>query len=458
MDEAAQLNVEREFEGSTLGDVRRRDRLQKLAKSLAIDPTASFPAATKTDAALEAAYRLLRNKSVSMEGILAGHYAQTVARASSESVVLAVHDTTAFKFKGDRDGLGPLHGRGQGFQGHFTLLVRPGEARLPLGVIAVQTWVRPEGGQEATETTGQSWEASRWKKGAAKAEERIGDKCAVIHVMDREGDSYDLWAELITANSRFVIRNSRRRILANGESLSDVIGRATTVIEREVQLSGRRAVNDLFHRRRNPARETRLARLALSAQSVTIPRPLTCSEKLPETIQINFVHVREIDTNGSEPPVDWTLATTEPITSVADIERVVDIYRSRWVIEEYFKALKTGCGYEQRQLESEHTLTNALALLVPVAWQLLLLRSLSRESEDAPATDVLTKTQLTVLASFSKKLPSKPTVRQAMLAIAGLGGHIKNNGEPGWLVLGRGFQFLLTLEQGWNASKRSDQS
>ncbi|HYP75722.1 MAG TPA: hypothetical protein VER12_07205, partial [Polyangiaceae bacterium] len=62
------------------------------------------------------------------------------------------------------------------------------------------------------------------------------------------------------------------------------------------------------------------------------------------------------------------------------------------------------------------------------------------------------------LASFSKKLPSKPTVRQAMLAIAGLGGHIKNNGDPGWLVLGRGFQFLLTLEQGWNASKRSDQS
>lgn len=458
MNEAAQLDVEREFEGSTLGDVRRRDRLQKLAKSLAVDPTASFPAATRTDAALEAAYRLLRNKSVSMEGILAGHYAQTVERASSESVVLAVHDTTAFKFKGERDGLGPLHGRGQGFQGHFTLLVRPGEARLPLGVIAVQTWVRPAGGQKKTEITGQSLEASRWKKGAAKAEERVAQKCAVIHVMDREGDSYDLWAELITAKSRFVIRNSRRRILENGEALSDVIERAATVIEREVQISGRRAVNDLFHRQRNPARETRLARLALSTQSVTLPRPLNCSEKLPATIQVNFVHVREVDTNGSEPPVDWVLATTEPTKSVSDIEHVVDTYRSRWVIEEYFKALKTGCDYEQRQLESEQTLTNALALLAPIAWQLLLLRSLSRESEEVPATEVLTETQLSVLAAFSKKLPSKPTIRQALLAIAGLGGHIKNNGEPGWLVLGRGFQFLLTLEQGWNASKRSDQS
>ena len=458
MDETAQLNLVREFEGSALGDARRQSRLQTLVKSLSVDPAASFPAATRTDAALEAAYRFLRNKSVSMEGILAGHYAQTVERATFEDVVLAVHDTTPFKFTGNREGLGPLHGRGQGFQGHFSLLVRPGEARLPLGVIAVQTWVRPEGGQEITETTGQSLEASRWKKAAALVEKRIAGKCAVIHVMDREGDSYDLWAELMAAKSRFVIRNSRRRRLENGEFLSDVIERGNTIVEREVQLSGRRAANDLFHRRRNPARETRLARLALSAQTVMLRRPLKCAENLPEAIRVNFVHVREIDTNGSEPPVDWMLATTEPIESVADIERVVDIYRSRWVIEEYFKALKTGCGYEQRQLESEHTLTNALALLVPIAWQLLLLRSLSRECDDAPATEVLTEIQLSVLAAFSKKLPPKPTVRQAMLAIAGLGGHIKNNGEPGWLVLGRGFQFLLTLEQGWEASKRSDQS
>lgn len=460
MDEAAQLNVVREFEKSILGDPRRRDRLQKLAESLAVAPAASFPAATKTDAALEAAYRFLRNKSVSMEGILAGHYAQTVERAAAESLVLAVHDTTAFKFKGNRDGLGPLHGRGQGFQGHFSLLVRPGEARFVLGVIAVQTWVRPVGGQEITETPGQSLEASRWKRGAEMAEQRLDGRCSVIHVMDREGDSYDLWAELMTRGSRFVIRNSRPRKLASGEMLSEVIERGTTVVEREVQLSGRRAVNDLFHRRRNPARETRLARLAISAQSVVLPRPLNCVEHLPESIRLNFVHVREVDTNGSEPPVDWVLATTEPIDSIADIERVVDTYRSRWVIEEYFKALKTGCDYERRQLESEHTLSNGLALFVPIAWQLLLLRSLSREStDDLPATQVLTETQLSALAAeVGNKLPKQPTVRQAMLAIAGLGGHIKNNGEPGWLVLGRGFHFLLILERGWKASKRSDQS
>jgi hypothetical protein len=47
-----------------------------------------------------------------------------------------------------------------------------------------------------------------------------------------------------------------------------------------------------------------------------------------------------------------------------------------------------------------------------------------------------------------------------MLAIAGRGGHIKANGEPGWQVLGRGYHDLLLLELGWVAAQasRRDQS
>ena len=50
-------------------------------------------------------------------------------------------------------------------------------------------------------------------------------------------------------------------------------------------------------------------------------------------------HVREIETHGEEQPIEWTLAMTEPIATEADIERIVDAYRARWVIEEYFKAI-----------------------------------------------------------------------------------------------------------------------
>jgi len=45
-----------------------------------------------------------------------------------------------------------------------------------------------------------------------------------------------------------------------------------------------------------------------------------------------------------------------------------------------------------------------------------------------------------------------------MLAIARLGGHLKRNGEPGWLVLDRGYLKLLDLAQGFHIAKRCDQS
>jgi hypothetical protein len=458
------VGLEAEYEGSGLGDVRRHCRLKELARALEAEPSASLPKATKTEAAREAAYRLLANDAVTMDGILAGHYAQTVERAASEGWVLAVHDTTEFKFAGEgvREGLGPLRGRGsgQGFFAHFTLLVAPGELRRPLGVIALQTIVRPEGGTKVkANVRGQSREAARWKEGAELAEERLEGRCAAVHVMDREGDSYDLWAELIQAGRRFVIRNGKKRWAQGDTLLTEVLGNSRTIVEREVALSRRRQEEIRFNRRRHPARAERLAQLALSAQSVTIPRPVGCSKELPETLTLNFVEVREIETNGAEPPIDWMLATTEPIETVEDVERIVDSYRSRWIIEEYFKALKTGCAYEKRQLESMQTLFNALAVLVPIAWRLLLLRSLSRDLADAPASEALTESQLQVLIATSHlRLPKMPTLRQALLAVAALGGHIKNNGEPGWMVLGRGFETLLTLELGWKAAKRSDQS
>jgi hypothetical protein len=56
------------------------------------------------------------------------------------------------------------------------------------------------------------------------------------------------------------------------------------------------------------------------------------------------------------------------------------------------------------------------------------------------------------------KLGKVPSINQAMLAIAKLGGHIKNNGEPGWAVLGRGYEDLLLLERGAALALGCDQS
>lgn len=463
--------LEVEFRGAELGDLRRTRRLIQLARALDGDPGASLPDATETEAALEGAYRLLRNDEVSAEGILAGHYGQTVERAATEDCVIAVHDTTIFEFSGEvaREGLGPLRGKGQGFLAHMTLLVAVGEPRRPLGVVSLETIVRERGrkkparkkAQQAAEQNAS--ESVRWINGVRATERRLEGRCSAIHVMDREGDAYPLLSELLHDQYRFVVRSRFDRFVSESKArrLSDVLAQAVTVVERTVTLSSRHQDKILFNRKRHPARTGRLARLALSAASVEFCRPQGSDSELPETLSLNVVQVREVETHGENEPVHWTLITTEPIATAADIERVVDAYRARWIIEEYFKAIKTGCAYEKRQLESMHTLLNALAILIPIAWRLLLLRTLSRETPDQPATQALTATQLEVLEATSPKpLPPNLTLRQAMLAVAALGGHIKNNGDPGWLVLGRGYEKLLVLERGWLAArlKRRDQS
>ena len=104
-----------------------------------------------------------------------------------------------------------------------------------------------------------------------------------------------------------------------------------------------------------------MATLEVTASRITVYRPSTSRAK-PTEMQLNVDHVRELDVPAEFEPVDWKVVTTEPIGSIEAIERVVDVYLTRWVIEEFFKALKTGCAFEKRQLGTLGALLNALAL------------------------------------------------------------------------------------------------
>ena len=104
-------------------------------------------------------------------------------------------------------------------------------------------------------------------------------------------------------------------------------------------------------------------------------------------------------------------------------------------------------------MESMATLLNVLAIFIPIAWSMLRLRSLAKDDE-IPATVALTGIQIEVLRRASTTpMPPVPSAREAMLAIARLGGHIKNNGDPGWQVLARGYNDLFMLEAGFRLAQ-----
>jgi hypothetical protein len=274
--------------------------------------------------------------------------------------------------------------------------------------------------------------------------------------MDREADSYAFLVELASTNKRFVIRmaSSKRQLADDAGTVADILTAATVVAEREVPLSTRGRSSLPSYRKLHPARQERIARLEIVSAAVTIKRPCSSNTSASKTLALNVVQVREPAPPEGEVPVEWRLWTTEPVATREQALAVVDAYRGRWRIEEYFKALKQGCAIEKRQLESHDGLVNTLALMVPIAWRLLCLRTFAHAAAALPATAVLSPRQVHCLrAALIKRkrppLPKSPTVRDALFGIAGLGGHIKNNGDPGWMVLGRGFDDLLMIELGY---------
>jgi len=264
-------------------------------------------------------------------------------------------------------------------------------------------------------------------------------------VIDREGAAIEPFHGIIASGDGFVIRlTKQRRVELEGVSLKvlDAANQFEGIHELEVPLSRRRP--HFFKSKEHAPRRARTARLEYAAAPVSIRRPWMADPgSLPPTIAVNLVCAKEVDPPEGEEPVDWILATNLPISTVHEVIRVVDTYKARWRIEEFFKALKTGCAFEKRQLETLDATKKLLAISLVVAWRILLLRDESRCSPERPTTS-LSRTEIAVLRETGPlPLSKKPTAREALLAVAALGGHIKNNGDPGWLVIGRGFERLV---------------
>ena len=164
-------------------------------------------------------------------------------------------------------------------------------------------------------------------------------------------------------------------------------------------------------------------------------------------VAAGVVRVWEETGPGAAPGLEWLLLCDQPVTDVAQALTCVRQYTSRWLIEDFHKALKTGLGGERLQLHTAARLFAAVALLSVVA--LVDLREKSRLEPDAPAEAAgLTGPELRVLRHQSRR--PLHTVRAVYLALAALGGHLGRTGDgpPGWQILWRGRRTLRLLVEG----------
>ncbi len=455
-----------------MGDPRRQKRLAKTVAKLARNPRASLPDAMQSESELEGAYRLVNNAAIEPQQLFDVLAESAAERAKVAGDVLVIHDTTPCTFEhADPTEIGYLSTGKAGFYAHCALVIEGNAWRRPLGVVHLEIISRKQHSKRGRKNKASGLETSRWKdresarwsRGIDASAERLAACRSVCHIADREGDSYAVLASMVGKGQSFVVRVNHDRKVGDPEDLAEQwlpikerVRGLEGIFEREVPLSERKRSSAPRANKGRPVRNARLAQLSFSATAVVVKRPGHIGASAPKTLTLNVVHVSEPCPPTGEPGVEWLLFTTLPVDSEKQVAIVVDNYRARWTIEEFNKALKTGCAYESREFESLHALLIVLAMSLPIACELLWLRSRARHDPDAPATEVVTTQQLKILRLLgSRNVPSKATARDALWAVAGLGGHLKRNGEPGWLVLYRGMQTLLNYEAGFEAGLKA---
>src|SRR5258708_23898155 len=352
-----------------LGDGRRTERLRVIAESWSAAPDQGVPSASKSIAKTEATYRFLNNPSVTYAPIVEAHIQQTCERVADAGTAIVAHDTSEFAFGGEvpRTGLGRLKGGDQGFLGHIALAISADGKRRPFGILGFAPWVRT-GGPRRRKANGRKKSGSDYAKETGKESARWGEmidevsgrvRGSLVHVMDREADAYPLLWQLIEGHHRFVLRVSKDRVgqATEGEGptelLSGAVGRVEGLCEIEVPIS-RRAKSSIPAKARTfGPREARVAKLQVATTHLRVQKPRYQMD-VPKWLDLNVVHVREIEAPEGVDEVEWRLFTTEPIETMTDVMAVIEYYRARWLIEEFFKALKTGCAVAKRQHESLH--------------------------------------------------------------------------------------------------------
>ena len=442
------------FGDCQLGDKRRTKRLIQVAEKAVNNPSGSFPEQMESLAELKGAYRLFNNKHVTFEGIARPHWELTRQRNSGRYLVIC--DTTELDFGIHRqiDGLGPTgNGFGRGFLLHNALMVNAQNDAI-IG-IAGQTihYRKKKQKRRQKESRRQRLERDRESQVWGKVIDDVGPPngdAEYVYVCDRGADNFEVFCRLQQQqHSEWVIRaKAKNRKILTPE------GEETTLGEHLSGLSLRGVYElELRARKNQPARTAKLE--VLSGQ-LQMPVPQHKSPYIksldPEPIAMNVVWVREVDAPADADPIEWILYTSLPVDTFEQCWVVIEYYETRWLVEEYHKALKSGCRVTSRQLKDAGRLEAAVGLLSVVALCLLQLKSLARSEPNRPARSVVPTLWLQMLKAARPRLRRVHdlTIAEFYREVAKLGGFLgrKSDGAPGWITIWRGWEKLSTLVRG----------
>ena len=402
--QAAMQWAQRNFGSCKLGDKRRTNRLIQVVQRIASNPSASLPNQTETWSDLKAAYKLFDRQEVTFEAIARPHWELTKQRPAGRYLVIG--DTMEIDFGKRRmiSGLGPTgNGSGAGFLLHNALMVDADTEEI-VGVAGQAIHYRHEKSKKK-ENRSQRLKRKRESEVWGKVIDQVGpppEEVQWVHVLDRGGDNFEVYCHLLKQRSQWVVRAAKlNRYVLTG---TDDVRMKLSEYLPKLGLLGTYTLS-LRARPRQPARE---AKLEVRVGRIKVPRPHHASPWVKQLqqppIAMNVVEVVEVDPPEGATPIRWVLLTSLPVKTFDDAWMVIRYYETRWLVEEYHKALKTGCHVEGRQLKTAARLEAMVGLMSVVAVRLLRLKSLARTNPDIPAQRVVPRVWLQMLKAARQGL------------------------------------------------------
>jgi hypothetical protein len=434
-------------------DLRLDTRLLDTFNRMEQCPEGTLPKKLARRSELVGGYRLFNNPRVRPQAMLEAHRRRCLDRLNGyQGRLLLLHDTTVLDYSGlDVEDLGQVgDGHGQGLYAHNSLAVLP-QTREVVGLMGQILHRRERVPQKETRDVRrvrQSRESRLWKQ-AVEGQPAMPPGVVVTDVTDRGSDVMEyIWHE-VTAGREFIVRSQHNRKLAAEDTREPYIEKLHDRL-RSLSPMGRYAVRVAVSR--GGWREATIA-VAFEPVRILPPRQARGEHGKEPMVLWGLIAREELSpealASGAE-PIEWMLLTNRPLDSIEQAIEVVEHYACRWVIEDYHKAQKTGCGIEELQLTTRHGLDNAITMLSVLAVHVLRLRCCARDasSRDQPAR--LHEEDLKVeVAGRASQHPDwrKMTVWDYYIAIARLGGYMLNPRKrpPGWQVLWRGYIRLESM-------------
>ncbi len=461
-----------EMKTADLKDKRLDNRLREVLSQLGGHPTASIPAACGGHAEMTAAYRLFDNENATFEAILQPHIDATRRRIASHPVALLAQDTSEIDVTRPQQqvaGAGPLDGGAR-----WGTLLHPLHAftpdGTPLGTVHALTWVRDEAdercaslsrGQRAA-TPIEEKESYRWIDMLRRTGEEA-QRCPstqLVCLADSEADIYELLAEATSEPQRvdWIVRACQNRALQreNGQETAEKHVREHVLTQpvlftHTIQVRGRKAKVNCETRGRRQPRQSRQAQMEVRTAQVTLRPPWRADRKLP-AVTVNVVLVREVDPPENDVPVEWLLLTSLPVDEIEQVRQVIQYYCVRWMIEVFFRVLKSGCRVEERRFEHIDRLLSCMAVYLIVAWRTLYVCRLGRGCPDISCEAVFEPAEWkSVWNVIHRALPPSvpPRLGEMVRLVAQLGGYVNRTRRdpPGpqtiWIGMQRMHDFAL---------------